>query len=357
MKVLQVLYSGLGGHGSVVTSLIRADKKKQWKHYLLFYGIEEVLPEYLSFCKQQQIPFGFVKKERQKTPWRRVVKNFREHKPDVILLHSPNLILPAYWYALFTKTRLYVVEHTPHGSKGIAEKIFTLFSLLLAKKVVCLTPAHESFIKKKYWFVAPGRKTKIIENGIDLSVFKPVPKMDIGLNAGMIARFNFPKDQLSIVKVIERMVRDNPMVPIQLYLAGDGSDFTQVQDYVQNKKLQSHIHLLGLLNEAAILQLFNNLNVYVHKSGGETMCTAVMQALASGIPVVASRIQGISNIVDENKNAFLFDNDDLDTLELHLRRLVNDKHLYQQMSDEARSFAIKNFSSEKTFIKYNDLVG
>ncbi|MBK6382062.1 MAG: hypothetical protein IPF69_01110 [Chitinophagaceae bacterium] len=57
MKVMQVLYSGLGGHGSVVTSMINADKEKKWEHCLLFYGIEELLTAYTDFCKSTISPF------------------------------------------------------------------------------------------------------------------------------------------------------------------------------------------------------------------------------------------------------------------------------------------------------------
>jgi len=63
MRVTQILYSGLGGHGSVVFSLLDADKKKEWQPALIFYGIEDVLPEYENVCRKKDIPFLYIRKK------------------------------------------------------------------------------------------------------------------------------------------------------------------------------------------------------------------------------------------------------------------------------------------------------
>ena len=64
IKVLHILYSGLGGHGNVFFSLISAEKKNEFEYEALFNGIEEVRAEYIERCSSHGIAWNFVKKNR-----------------------------------------------------------------------------------------------------------------------------------------------------------------------------------------------------------------------------------------------------------------------------------------------------
>ena len=63
MKILHILYSGLGGHGNVFFSIISADKKKTFQYEAIFNGIEEVKQDYIDSCKVNGIPWKFVTKK------------------------------------------------------------------------------------------------------------------------------------------------------------------------------------------------------------------------------------------------------------------------------------------------------
>jgi hypothetical protein len=56
LNVLQILYSGLGGHGNVAFSLIEGDESCKWSNQLCFFGIEELLPAYDKICTEKEIP-------------------------------------------------------------------------------------------------------------------------------------------------------------------------------------------------------------------------------------------------------------------------------------------------------------
>ena len=198
MKVLQILYSGLGGHGSVVTSLIDADKDREWEHQVLFYGIEDILPDYKKFCITRNIPFSFVKKERGalKTGGRAVKSVLKKYNPDVIILHSPGLIFFSIWrYCLLNRKKIFVVEHTSNDAKGFVELLAGFFAILLARKVVYLSPFYQQQMKRKFSLLPVLKRSVVIQNGIDLEKFKPSGKSVIEheLNAGMIGRFILPR--------------------------------------------------------------------------------------------------------------------------------------------------------------------
>lgn len=361
MKVLQILYSGLGGHGSVVTSLIDADAKGEWNHSLLFYGVEELLPAYREFCIKKNIPFSYVRKSKGgfKTNSREVKSVLNKYDPDVVILHSPNLIFFTIWkYCRKRNKKVIVVEHTSNDIKKTPELINGLASLLLASKVVYLSPIYQRQMRRKFWFFPVRKKSVIIRNGINLEKYKPVPKnlSEIELHAGMIGRFLPSKKQSLIVDAVEKIiVSGGSEKKLFVHFAGNGDLQTTLQDAVKNKGLQDRVIFHGLLTEDEIISFLRGLDFYIHASDAEAMCTAVMQAMACGLPIVASDIPGINNIVMANENARLFSNNNMTEL-INGILAMQDRNLRKEMGENAREYAAGNFSSRKTFQEYNELL-
>lgn len=361
MKVIQVLYSGLGGHGSVVTSLINADTRCEWENNLLFYGIEEILPAYKSFCNGKGVHYSFIKKQRgmPASGWLRVLTTFRKMQPDVIILHSPNLILPAWIYCMFHKKRLFVVEHTPHTSKGMYEKVCSFFSVVMARKVVCLSEAYRRQLASMFRMLPVNKKTIVIKNGIDTKQFCPSKSIQAdGLHLGMIGRFSEQKNQAMLLTAIKEinLVASNGTKPIFLHFAGSGENLERVKLIANNTGIRDRFFFHGLLEEAAVIDLLNRLDIYVHASFSETMCTSVMQAMACGLPIIGSNIPGINDIVKDGENAFLFDNNDIPQLIEHILTLANDLPKRELMGRNARAYAVSNLEAQTTFLRYKEMI-
>lgn len=360
MKVMQVLYSGLGGHGSVVTSMIKADKKNEWEHSLLFYGIEDLLPAYRNFCTDSNIPFSFIKKGKGvfKTGWRSIFSEFKKNDPDSIILHSPTLVFPAWVYCFLRKKKLFIVEHTPHSTKGKAEKIASFFAILLARKVVCLSADYRQKLQQQFRVLPVLKKTIVIQNGIDLEKFHPVAKPSSGeMHSGMIGRFSAQKNQAMIIDAAIKGFSSGQLdKTIHFHFAGDGDTLEELKKIVEEKKLSEQIHFHGLLDENEIIELLTKLDVYIHASFAETMCTSVMQAMACGLPVLASNIPGINDIVEEERNAILFENDNIDKLIKCVLELQMDITYRKRMGESSSRYAENHFSALKTFSKYNEMI-
>lgn len=359
MKVLQVLYSGLGGHGSVVTSLITADKERQWEHSLLFYGIEDLLPGYRNFCSSKNIPFSFIKKGKGlfMTSWRAIRSEFKKNDPDSIILHSPTLVFPAWWYCLRKGKKLFIVEHTPHSTKGIGEKFASFFAILLARKVVCLSVEYRQQLQRQFRVLPVLKKTVVIQNGIDLEAFHPVSKPSSKeVHIGMIGRFSSQKNQAMIIDAaIKGFASGTLEKTTHFHFAGDGERLEALEKAVKEEGLSDQIHFHGLLGEKEIIELLGKLDVYIHASFAETMCTSVMQAMASGLPVLASDIPGINDIAWKDKNAILFNNNDIPGL-INGLVLLKSETIREKMGISSRQIAIENFSSYKTFSGYSNLI-
>lgn len=359
MRVTQVLYSGLGGHGSVVSSLVLADKGKKWEHQLIFYGIEEMLPAYLKFCETERIPFSYIKKMQGifRLPGLAVYKAFKKQAPDRVILHSPTLVLPAWCYCLLHRKKLYIVEHTPHATKGIAERLAGIAGLLLARKVVCLSATYQDEWQRRVPWLNIKKRTIVIPNGIDLTRFQQQPKPDSPTyHIGMAGRFSPQKNQALLLEAAIRGFSTGRLGnAVHFHFAGNGETMAFLEEQAKSAGLTSQIHFHGLLEEQAMIGFFGSLDLYVHASFAETMCTSAMQALACGLPVAGSDIPGINDLLPEKGIIQLFQNGDAAAL-LDLILLYQNPDLRAETGAASRMAAVTHFSSSITFDKYSQLI-
>jgi len=363
LKVLQVLYSGLGGHGSVVTSLVAADRRREWEHSLLFYGIEDLLPAYRAFCEQREIPFTLVRKKRGLFSIRlaAVYRALRRNKTDVVILHSTPLFAPVWLYCLFSGAQLVVVEHTANQVKSRSEWVASFLTLLLATRLVYLTPRYLREMQRKFGKLVNLNRVAVIQNGIDTETFSPRLGAGDGkgneIRFGMAGRFSSPKNQMLLVKTFLGMFKDQRFGrSVSLHLAGIGENWQQVKEEIEASGMQERFVLTGLLDERGLVEFLRGLDVYVHASQAENMCTSVMQAMSCGLPVVASNIDGIRELMISGESGFFFENRDAASLETTLVRLAGDEALRTRIGMNARRRAVERFSSRQMFAGYQEAI-
>ncbi len=361
LKVAQILYSGLGGHASVVFSIINADKQRQLCNHLIFYGIEETKPEYIEKCEQLKIPYTSIIKKSTKdniNPYLKLFNSLKTIKPDIILCHSPNVIIPSYLYKKINSTKLIIVEHTPNQVKRKSEWLWSLLSMIVANKVVLLSEQYRVDLKKKLGFIFRSSKVKVIPNGIDIDVFAPSLKRQNwkGVSIGMVSRLSVSKDHNALIKAFVKLKGKPYYDSLNLYIAGDGETRDSLIKITEELDLKSKVHFLGMLDEQQIIDLLNDLDIYVHSSLGETMSTAIMQAMACGLPVIATDIPGINNLIEHEKTGLLFTKGDDNELQSYIDSLVLNLELRRKLMESAREYAINYFSNKIMFSKYSKLI-
>ena len=104
-----------------------------------------------------------------------------------------------------------------------------------------------------------------------------------------------------------------PQKEWQLIIVGEGKERIPLQAQIAGAGLSDNIHLVGLKDKQTIAQLLNSSHVFVLPSRSENFSVAVLEALACGLPVVASICGGIRECIDD-KNGLLFEVDDTDGL-------------------------------------------
>ncbi|HUS03581.1 MAG TPA: glycosyltransferase family 4 protein [Chitinophagaceae bacterium] len=358
MKILHVLYSGLGGHGNVFFSFIGADKKKEFKYEALFYGIEDVRSEYIQKCIEKNIVCNFAKK-KYKIDFKfylQIFKYIRRSGADIILLHGSAYIIPSVMVKLLSKKKLNIVvrETQANHLKAPMQWIVLFLSMAWATKVVCLTKEFKDQIVQKFSFLN-NKKIIVIANGIDLNLFKPAEENNSQFFIiGMQSRLVSIKDHITLLKAFAIIKRSNDLIykNLKLKIAGEGSFKNTLIQQTKELGLERDVEFSGELSENELIRFLQSLNIYVHASLGETMSTAIMQAMACKLPVIASDVNGINNMIADNSTGLLVPVKNEVALAAALEKCIINKELRNILALNAYNYAINHYSNDTMFESY-----
>ncbi len=358
-NILQILYSGLGGHGSVFFSLVEADVKKEFRHSAIFYGIEPLLEDYALKCNQLNIPYVYEKKRQglDLDTQRSFLSWMEEQRPDAIILHSPPMLYLCRKYRKkFPKTRLLLVEHNSNSLKGSKGWILSSLAFPFVDHVVYLTESYKKEVQKKIGIFFKSHKAAVIANGINTSRFCPkeLPSSRV-VNIGMCGRMNSHKDFGGLIDAFETLIKRQLNFRLKLDLAGDGPDRSRLEDYVQSIGLQKDVTFRGLLGEAELVSFYQGLNIYAHSTFAETMSTSVMQALASGIPTIASSVSGMQLVLPSSIGVHVEPGNSTAMCNA-IEALLSNRQKQEQMAMQSRSYAMENLSNITSWKQYLQLL-
>ncbi|MEO5999790.1 MAG: glycosyltransferase family 4 protein [Ferruginibacter sp.] len=362
MKILHVLYSGLGGHGNIFFAMVSADTKHEFEYEALFYGIEDVRAEFIEACTQKKIPWYFAKKyiKLDVKYYFRIMQLIRKSNPDIIFLHGSAYILPAKIAALFAKKscKIIVRETQANHLKTKAQWVSLTGAMFLANHIVCLTKEFKSQIQKKLGWLYHTNKVAVISNGINLDIYKPAEKT-VGnhIVIGMQSRLVSIKDHISLLKAFALLKKEQTgsVFNLKLRIAGDGDFKGELLKYTAALELETDVEFTGMIPEKELVGFLQNLDIYVHASLGETMSTAIMQAMACKLPIVASDVNGINNMIQNRVTGILVPAQNEQELAGALQEYLANPGLRNSFAQQAFDYAQANFSNNRMMELYKQL--
>lgn len=357
-KVAHVLYSGLGGHASVVFSLLKAGGAKSWKNILFFLGIEGISTNHVEFCESAGLSFSYVEaiERHPLRSWVRLYKGLQREKPDIVLLHSVSAVVPSWLYAKSSGARLIVVEHQANGLKRFVDWVFSAASSLFADKVIVLTNQYLAEVKEKLGMFFLEAKYSVVHTGIDTQVFYPsLKEFDNSrqLILGMAARFVRSKRHDTLIRVLYDLRSRDHEVNWMLSLPGVGGTYEQVLELADSLDIKNSILLPGLLDEADLANWFRSIDFYVHASDGETLSTALLQAMATGRPIIASDVQGIRNLLTASGPCgLLVNNQNVSGFPEAITLLLSDEALRKSLPEHGMHLVKTHYNLQSMFEGY-----
>jgi len=229
---------------------------------------------------------------------------------------------------------------------------------LLASRIVADNPDMPTIFFNKFGLQS---KTRVIQHGIPLE--KYYPRKDV--KNALREEFNIPEGDLLIGCVAHILpVKDHPTLidavaqlkHTHLFLAGyfgEESYLASLNKQILALGISDRVHFLGEIGN--IPEFLKQIDVKVLPSKKEAFGVALIEAMACGLPVIASNISGPRDIIEDGKSGYLFPQGDSETLAYYIKKFQNDPELRVNMGFNARKRVEDRFSIEREVAAHETL--
>ena len=182
----------------------------------------------------------------------------------------------------------------------------------------------------------------VVHCGIDPQLFQPARNDSRGSRLLFVGRLA-PVKGLPIL--LESLARLRQTVPdVRLRIAGDGPDRQRLVEQAQRLGIDDRVEFLGYQSQLQVRQLLRETDVFVMSSFAEGVPVVLMEAMAAGVAVVAPRIAGIPELVDDGQCGYLVPPGDPAALADRIEKLLLDPQLRNRFSAAGRSKVQNEFN-------------
>lgn len=222
-----------------------------------------------------------------------------------------------------------------------------------ADRIVCNSHAAA---RKLQELGVPAHKPVVIPNALPDQCFLPaapaIPREEGKLRVGVVARMNEKvKNHPALFRATAVLIKEFPA--LEVVLAGDGRLRPELEDMAADLGIAASVHFLGERRD--IPAVLASLDISVLTSSSESMPNAILEAMAAGLPVVATRVGGSPEVVRDGETGFLVDSGNDEQLVNALRTLLQNESLRKQFGSMGREMAGAQFGIASVQKQYEDL--
>lgn len=280
--------------------------------------------------------------------------------PDVVHAHSGAWIKAARAVHRAHVPRFVFTLHGIEGSEPWHEGFFNFWAGRYTDAIAVVSAPLVDYLKRSG---VPARRIHVVRNGIDTEMFRPASSTLEAREAaglprdrpiiGHVARFAPVKNHLFLLDCFAAIVRERP--DTLLVLVGDGPLRSEVETRIAKLDLAGNVLLLGERSDMA--RLYRTFDVFVLPSLNEGTSMSILEAMASGTPVLASRVGGTPDLLAGGDVGVLFEPTDSERFVALLLDLLDDSTRRAELGRLARARVTEEFSESSTLDRYEDLYG
>jgi len=187
---------------------------------------------------------------------------------------------------------------------------------------------------------------RVIHNFVNIDMYRPGnPPAELRLMH--ISNFRPVKRVLDCIRILAEVVKK---VPARLWMVGDGPDRGPAERLAREMGLQQHVDFLG--KQDHVERLFPQVHVLLLPSEMESFGLAALEAMACGVPPIATRVGGVPELITHGVDGFLEAVGDLPAQSARAIELLTDPALHQRMSAAARRTAAERFATSRIIPQY-----
>jgi glycosyltransferase involved in cell wall biosynthesis len=259
-------------------------------------------------------------------------------KPDIVHAHQHG-IWALYW-TIFHNIPVITTVHTNPNTTfpRKTEKFILRLSLLLHCNILIGISKYNMQAIKNYWHL-DDTHVRYVNNGVEIKHYYTKPhKLFTFINVG---RQDENKNQSLIIKAFARLYRENPELPMKLFLIGDGVSHTLIKNLSKDLGIDHLIFFTGYI--ASAIEYLAISDVYISSSHREGLSLSVLEAMAANLPIIATDVGGVRELAQEN-GILITDNDE-DGLYLAMKEL-RDNTVLRIFKGKKSLEMVKDYSAE-----------
>jgi sugar transferase (PEP-CTERM/EpsH1 system associated) len=292
----------------------------------------------------------------------RIMRSFRPH-----IVHSRNWgAIEAVFAARIA--RVPVIVHSEHGYEldilqglPLRRRLLRRAAYALCDAVFTVSEDLRGYHAEQAWF--SPRRMCVLANGVDSNRFAPSHgkretwRSNLGLSpntllVGSVGRLVPIKGHGTLLDAAEVLARSG--VEVALVLVGDGPELERLRVKTANSPyLANRVHFLGASKDIAAI--LSALDVFVLPSVSEGMSNTLLEAMSAGLPVVATKVGGNTELVTDQVSGLLFRVGDTPQLVAHLERLARAPELRSRLGASARSAILADYRLDSMLERYRNL--
>lgn len=343
MKIAEVILDLRTRDGAEVflLDLIISIKKSTNDDVFLISLYDDVDDSFLELIRKYKIKFFTCHKKagvdlKASSKFKEIIK---EINPDII--HSHRSCLLTYFFAFGFKKRKWKLVHTIHNLASYeSNKVTNFLRKRYIKKRMIYFVGISDLITRSFIKIIPNGRIETIYNGINIDQ-RPIPDYSQRKqNIVIAARFSEQKNHQFLIKCFDIISKQN--AETALICLGDGALLEKTKEQALLLKCNNKIMFTGSVSD--VIPYYDDSILFVLTSLYEGNPISILEAMSRGLPIVASAVGGIPDVILDGVNGFLFEVNNENAFIEDVLKLLNDKDLRIKISnnniEKAKTFAM-----------------
>ena len=218
-------------------------------------------------------------------------------------------------------------DDVARAQRSILDRMILSLCLHWSSAVVCVSHSMDAWLRKQYPLLV--NRMCVIENGVEDTLLSLPLERKLVSTASPLQLVTvgslIPRKGIDLIIYAMQQLSDRST--IALTVIGDGPEQLRLEKMVDTLELRQHVRFAGAVPPSAIADELAKAHVFVFASHSEGRPNAVLEAMAAGLPVVASDIPGVNELVQHGVTGFLYQPDSVEALAAHIQCLLEDADL------------------------------
>ena len=289
----------------------------------------------------------------------KIIRVIKKEKVNFVVSHSSKVGVLARFACFLTNTKNAFTVHGwsfSNDKSSLSSKLYLLIEkfMRIFSDHYILVSKYDQRIGIKNKIISTNNSTLIYNGSQDLSIGKSIREKSQKIIISFVARFSYQKDHDTLFKALSLLEQDQ-LNNLSINLIGDGDLYDEFVQKSINMNLKNSLNFIGETEN--IGKYLNNSDLFMLISNYEGLPVSIIEALSVGLPIIASDVGGINELVKDKVNGFLVPKNNELKLAGVLKDIIINKSInLKNMGEESRLLYNHKFKNEIMTNKTKELI-